>query len=477
MSNKRKTNEEFIQEAHEIHGRKYDYSNVNYINRNTKITITCKIHEHGDFLQAPQVHLRGMGCPKCGGNHRMSNDEIINKFKLIHGNLYDYSNVNYKKTSTKVKIVCKIHGPFLQSPASHLKGSGCPKCGACRGGLHNRKSSDNFEKNAIEKYGNKFDYSNMKYINCTTPVTITCKMHGDFSVTPAVFLKSTGVGCPKCNLEKNGRIDKEVYTDTFFERCKEIHTDEQNKLLYNYPKTVEEPYLKIKIECPKHGIFKQAPYLHVKGHGCPKCARERINADKKSKYSKSFIEKAKQIHVDLYDYSKVDYEYSNKCVEIICKKHGSFFKTPDNHIHVKHPQGCPVCANKTENKLYKSIVQFYPNIQTQFKQEWCKKIKALPFDFCIPEHNIIIELDGPQHFIQISNWDSPEEQLKNDKYKEKCANDNGYSTIRVLQKDVYNDTYEWLQELRDSIEEIKKHQIVHGDEILNIYLGKEYDKY
>ena len=122
-------------------------------------------------------------------------------------------------------------------------------------------------------------------------------------------------------------------------------------------------------------------------------------------------------------------------------------------------------------------MQFYPNIQLQFKQEWCQKKRALPFDFYIPEYNIIIELDGPQHFIQISNWDSPEEQFKNDKYKEKCANDNGFSIIRLLQEDVCNDTYNWLQELSNTIEEIKNHQIVHGDEILNIYLGEGYDKY
>ena len=116
----------------------------------------------------------------------------------------------------------------------------------------------------------------------------------------------------------------------------------------------------------------------------------------------------------------------------------------------------------------------YPTIIAQFKQEWCKKLKHLPFDFVIPEYKIIIELDGPHHFHQISNWSSPEEQFENDKYKENCANENGYSVIRLLQEDVFYDAYDWVKELCETIEEIK-----NGDEVANVYLCKngEYDAF
>ena len=81
-------------------------------------------------------------------------------------------------------------------------------------------------------------------------------------------------------------------------------------------------------------------------------------------------------------------------------------------------------------------------------------------------------MDGRQHFQQVSNWSSPEEQFENDKYKEKCANDNDYSVIRILQEDVLNDTYDWLKDLCNTIEEIK-----NGDEVVNAYLCKngEYE--
>jgi len=135
---------------------------------------------------------------------------------------------------------------------------------------------------------------------------------------------------------------------------------------------------------------------------------------------------------------------------------------------------CPFCINKTESKLYEKIQPLYPTIITQFKQDWCKKKTHLPFDFCIKEHKIIVELDGPQHFRQVSNWSSPEEQLDNDKYKEKCANCNGYSIIRILQEDVYYDTYDWVKELCDAIEEL-----IRGNEVANVYLStnEDYDKY
>ena len=132
---------------------------------------------------------------------------------------------------------------------------------------------------------------------------------------------------------------------------------------------------------------------------------------------------------------------------------------------------CPFCVNKTEAKLYEQLLPLYPTLVTQFKQDWCKKTKHLPFDFCIPEHKIIIELDGPQHFRQISNWSSPEEQFENDKYKEKYANDNGYSIIRLTQEDVFYDTYDWVKDLCDTIEELKL-----CNETANVYLCKN-DEY
>jgi very-short-patch-repair endonuclease len=163
------------------------------------------------------------------------------------------------------------------------------------------------------------------------------------------------------------------------------------------------------------------------------------------------------------------FKYSHSKCSFVCEK-GHKFNSPLSHI--TRGQWCPKCINKTETKLYEIMVQLFPSIITQFKQDWCKNKNYLPFDFCIPECKVIIELDGIQHREQVSNWKSPEEQFKNDKYKEKCANENGYSTIRIVQEDVWNDNYDWCKELCEAIENIK-----NGDKVVNIYLCKnnEYD--
>ena len=113
---------------------------------------------------------------------------------------------------------------------------------------------------------------------------------------------------------------------------------------------------------------------------------------------------------------------------------------------------CSFCVNKTELILYNELKVYYSTLKRQFKVNWCKNIRCLPFDFVIEERKIIVELDGKQHFEQIGNWLSPEETRKNDIFKMKCANENGYSIIRILQKDVYKNKYDWLKELRENIE-------------------------
>ena len=136
---------------------------------------------------------------------------------------------------------------------------------------------------------------------------------------------------------------------------------------------------------------------------------------------------------------------------------------------------CPICINKTEQKIFEKIQPIYPQIITQFKKDWCKNINHLPFDFCISDHNIIIELDGRQHFKQVRDWKTPEEQMERDLYKEKQARENGYSIIRLLQEDVFDDTYDWFNELLNNIKKI----INEKPKIQNIYMCKnnEYINY
>jgi very-short-patch-repair endonuclease len=448
---------QFIKQAKEIHGDKYDYSKSEYINSKSKILIICKVH--GEFEQEPRKHLEGQRCKKCTiQKQRFTTEQFTEKAKEKHGDTYDYSISNYINYTTKVSIQCKQHGIFEQKPQQHLDGNGCPKCGG-----KIITNTEEFIKRSREFHGDTYNYSKTIYKTAKEKVIIICNKHGEFKQD--AFSHSKGVGCPICGLLKSANSRKSN-TDEFIEKAKEVHGDNYDYLKVDYIGV----YNKIIIICKIHGEFEQTPHNHLNGNGCPICGIEQ-NAINQRSNTTQFIEKAREIHEDNYDYLKVHYIDNRRNVIIICKIHGDFEQTPNNHLN---GNGCPLCVNKTEAKLYKYIHPIYPTLQRQFKQEWCKRILHLPYDFCIPEHKIIIELDGPQHFQQIANWGSPEEQFENDKYKEDCANQNGYFIIRLLQEDVFYDTYDWVKELCNAIEEIKT-----SNEITNIYLCKndEYDKY
>ena len=135
---------------------------------------------------------------------------------------------------------------------------------------------------------------------------------------------------------------------------------------------------------------------------------------------------------------------------------------------------CPNCVYKTQSKLETFLSQKYENLICGAKFEWCKNERLLPFDFYIKSKNVIIELDGAQHFIQVSNWKSSEETRITDKYKMMCANKNKLSVIRILQEDVLNNKYDCLKELNENIDKISS-----SNKVYNIYMCKnnEYDIY
>jgi len=325
---------------------------------------------------------------------------------------------------------------------------------------------------AKEKHGDLYDYSKVVYIKSVNKVIITCvNCKNEFEMTPNKHI-SRGDGCKLCSRQKCTDAQRSN-VDDFIKKSELKHVDENGVPIYGY-KNVN--YINCKthvlITCKKHGDFKQQPSNHLWGYGCNECGNEN-SGNSQRLTTEQFIEKSKIIHGDRYDYSNVVYHNAITKVAIICVKCKNEFKqTPNNHLNGAN---CPHCKNKTEQKLYDALKPLYPSLITQFKQEWCKKARCLPFDLCIPEDKIIIELDGIQHFTQVSNWNSPEETFENDLFKEKCANDNGYSVIRILQKDVFCDKYDWLSKIQTEIENIiKDDTIIH-----NIYMCKngEYDMF
>ena len=250
---KKISQQEFVSKCSQKHGNKYDYSQVIYTNRRTKIKIYCKIH-NGFFEQLAGDHMYGHGCIVCNINQK-SNQTFINESIKVHGEKYDYSKVNYSNSKSKVNIVCKIHGEFSQRASAHLGGQGCPEC------AFSVYNIETFVKKAKEKYGDKFNYSDSIYLGYSKNINITCQVHNNvFFQSPSNHLINCS-GCNECRrqLKKN---------NNFFEQAKEKHNN-----FYIYDKSV---YLgvakKIEIICPIHGIFWQIAgnHLHA-GNGCPNC--------------------------------------------------------------------------------------------------------------------------------------------------------------------------------------------------------------
>lgn len=261
---------------------------------------------------------------------KLTTEEFIAKAKAIHGDCYDYAEVEYVKSTEAVRIICKKHGVFLQAPFNHLKGHGCSKCTKSE---NRRLGIDVFIKRANAIHNNFYDYSKSEYVNSVTPVCIICPIHGE---------------------------------------------------------------------------FQQTPNKHLSGQGCPKCAPNYKDT------TASFIEKAKRVHGDFYDYSKVDYVDEHTKVCIIDPEYGEFWQQPCSHLNGR---GNPVrkaektwktkrakgMGYSTENKIYDLLVAKFgkDNVAVEY---WSEKY-PFPCDFYIKSFDLYIELNV---FVQHGgHWFNP----------------------------------------------------------------------
>ena len=191
----------FVEDAKRIHGESYCYDKAKYDGTVKKIIIICP--DHGEFLQTPKNHLLGYGCIKCGRIQaqktrlkKIDTVAFIQEACDVHGSLYDYNKTEYINRSTKIEIICPIHGSFLQTPSSHLSGSGCPKC---KGKMC--YPSEWIIEKAKSTYGDKYHIirlmKSVGYIRTYDLVIINCAHHGQVQVDFYNFIEKNK-GCPLC---------------------------------------------------------------------------------------------------------------------------------------------------------------------------------------------------------------------------------------------------------------------------------------
>ena len=481
----------FVKKSKAIHGDRYNYTLVNYINSKTKVTIICE--EHGEFMQRPDIHIGGGNCQLCSNKKGKTRDGYIEEFILKHGNKYDYSNFNYTNVSDKITIICKEHGEFKQRCASHLKGSGCPKCALEKISKSQSHNNDKFIEKSKTLFGDKYDYSLVNYVNKNTLINIICPIHGKFFITPTRHYKLLN-GCPKCGeneKSKNSRLTKEKFIERSKEKFPNIYdyslvdykgkvkplklilresqeifeitpmTHLNNKTGYNVGESfvnTQEKFIssslkkhgnkydyslvvfsgireKVKIICPEHGLFKQVAESHLNSLGCPQCGN--IQGGKNNRLSQEdFLKKSIEKHGDRYDYSLSQYILSVNKVKIICPKHGIFEQTPSHHMN---GVGCPFCKLfKQEEKLLKKLKEVFngeKELVFQYRDSFLRRINtggSMSLDFYLPDYKIGIEYQGVQHFspVEIFGGDKGLKETKNrDKIKKEKCEDNGIELL------------------------------------------------
>ncbi|MDO4200689.1 MAG: hypothetical protein Q4D25_00980 [Bacteroidales bacterium] len=335
---------DFVRRAQAVHGDKYDYSKVEYVNSTTKVCIICK--KHGEFWQVPASHLSGRGCPRCGrdsivSKRRNSTEEFINKARLVHEDKYDYSKVDYVNSKSKICIVCPVHGEYWQSPESHLSGKGCPRCGRESVILKRCSSTEEFINKARLIHGNKYDYSQTNYINSKSKICIICPEHGEFWQIPNSHL--SGKRCPICSKESSAKLRSNTQ-GVFFKRIK---TKFGKK--FDYAKSIYVGWnAPIIVTCKKHGDFQTTPKHHLNGDGgCPLCRIITVSNKLKKGVEDIQNELASKYGDNIKLISK---EYKNSRTPLLaeCKKHGLFKIT---WAMIRRGICCPKCG--IENRIQK----------------------------------------------------------------------------------------------------------------------------
>lgn len=208
--------QDFIIKAKNKFGYKFNYDLAEYNGSQQSIKIVCSTH--GIFATTPNqfLHPKKMyGCSKCGIEARAEKQKsknYIENFKKIHGDRFDYSLVDYKNNSTKIKIICKKHGAFEQTPGNHLHGVICPNCAKEESAVKRTSTTDIFKKRALIIHRNKFNYSLADYKGAWIKVKIICKKHGVFEQYPNNHL--SGGGCFICKESRNEILISNLLKDS-----------------------------------------------------------------------------------------------------------------------------------------------------------------------------------------------------------------------------------------------------------------------
>lgn len=355
---------------------------------------------------------------------------LLKELYRIYGDKYDYSKTVYNGSREKICLTCPLHGDFYLRIDKIRMNYECP---ICKNEKNKEKKTHEFIEKAKKIHGNKYDYTKVIYKNSNTKVCIICPEHGEFWQCPINHLQ--GQGCVKCYIDSRvGVYDMTI--EDFIKKANEVHNGR-----YSYEKSVYKGIKqKILITCPLHGDFEQVAYDHLRGFKCSKCKsdEDRLSNDE-------FIEKAKIVHGDKYDYSKINYKTTLQPICIICPEHGEFWQRPVHHL-----LGCG-CKECHQSRIEQTIKCFLIEHNIEFiEQHNFKWLGRKTVDFYLPINKTVIECQGEQHITYNKHFHKEnglERQLQNDfdKYN-KCIK-HGLKMVYICEEKnkekflIYNDIY------------------------------------
>lgn len=378
--------QEFIRRSKAIHGDKYDYSVMSYKGLDYPINLICKKHNYEFTVKAAYRHIQDhyQGCQICKAEK--SQNFFFDKAKTIHGDKYDYSESVFVSSKKPIDIICKKHNYkfTLKRAQAHLQGTfqGCPICSKEKRELQaeitkkerearrkeearmrgktpqkplseeekqekllkcKKTRQERFLQKARAKYGDTYDYSLVNYKGREIPINIICKIHGVFPITPRNFLSGChnqpAHGCPKCDGIKE---QKKITQEDFLQAVREKHGDKWDVSNVQY---VSQNQI-LGLSCPDcKDNFKTTTKKLMDGLGCPRC-------EGRIKDLRYFVEEAKKVHGDEYDYSECYLSHSKSGAIVLnnirCKHHGLYSTRAD--IHIQQKCKCPKC-NPPKDKI------------------------------------------------------------------------------------------------------------------------------
>lgn len=454
-SNVKLTQEQYIAKARAKWGDAYDYSESVYLAGLKPITIRCIKHNHYFTVQAGN-HICTSGKPLMGGCPFCAQERLAEKKKeaikrreererakkaerLKKESLrvcpqkifleratamypeYDFSKAIYKNREVYVTVSCPVHGDFKIRPRTLLSGEkgqkphGCWKCNNLIPPYKRGLMLETFKRRMYELYGDKYTFVWSDFKNKQSLIRFTCKDHGEQQRIVAGLLD--GKGCAYCN----GKF----YPPDWIKNARAVHGEK-----YEYDESLPPQRAAdiIRYKCPVHGWQETRYDCHVlQGCGCALCAgvQNKLPAEDRKQI---WIEKCKKRYPGKYSYRDVVYINNDTPVKIYCKEHHLTFETtPDTHL--RGAGGCPLCTKSVgEVEIYKWLSEHDVPFETQKKlpneNMFCKR-HYLVADFYLPDINLIIEMNGEQHYQYVDHfhtkdWTLEDQQIRDDTLRAYC---------------------------------------------------------